>query len=286
LGDEAREIAPRIVRYLINDLQIDCLGLGEVTGDDLHLLKEQCNSASMSIVDGTDKKGKAQFDTGVLYNKSRLCLLDKPASIFNLYKGGTLKVANHARFGLPNSPTPLHLYVSHWPSRLRSEEGQQSRRTLGSLLKGDLDSVRLSETNPAIVLMGDYNDEPFNESLSDGLLATRERSVARHRSEFVYNPFWRHMGEFHPHSAGENRDGFCGTCHHSKNVDAPWKVFDQMFFSGFFLGSGDWHLNEERTSILRLPDELADEVRKTDGLFDHYPVISVIEQWSLGDPND
>jgi hypothetical protein len=273
---DTRKLAGQVIRSLVRDCGVDCLGLGEVSADDLKYFKEQCDVPSLEIYDGTDRTGRAKFDTGVLFNTLRLRKVDHFTHRSD-YGTRSLKVANRVSFELPNSTTHLHVFVSHWPSRVKGE-GETLRLEASSRLRTALDSLRTKALEPAIVLMGDYNDEPFDQSVETGLLATRDRGKVAKHPEYLYNPFWRHLGEMYPHLPGVKRDGFNGTCYYSGGIHTSWRLFDQILFSRFFLGNGDWHLNEELTRIVRMANGLDPKVLSGRGLFDHCPVISFIEQ--------
>jgi len=83
---------------------------------------------------------------------------------------------------LPDSDT-IHLFVNHWPSRRGGEAASAPRRNfVASVLRAKVDSIiQISQTDsqssephhlvtpsphhPLILIMGDFNDEPENESL-------------------------------------------------------------------------------------------------------------------------
>ena len=108
-------------------------------------------------------------------------------------------------------------------------------------------------------------------------MGTRDRHLARTKNGFLYNPFWRHIGEAEPHVSRKINDGSSGTCFYKSGLETRWRTFDQILFSSAFLGSGGWSLKEEETIILR-PDFLLDLIQSDDVLFDHLPVVSVLEK--------
>ena len=78
-------------------------------------------------------------------------------------------------------------------------------------LRQSLEKVHLANPNLYIVLMGDYNDDPFSPSLSEHLHATRDRELAIQDGAFLYNPFWRRLGESRSFPTSGNEVSICGT---------------------------------------------------------------------------
>lgn len=274
--DEQKSIAMEVINHLTKELEIDCLALGEVASTNLFDFKKQLNLKEYELFDGTQKKGRLQFDTGVLYRKESLCLLNNKNIICSPGRTNS-KVANRLDFMIIDDKTILTLFVSHWPSRLK-EDNQQIRNYMGKFLKNEIDNLtcEYGETAYAI-LMGDYNDEPFDPSLSEHLFASRDRGFVCKFPTFLYNPFWRYMGESLPHIPGESNKSYAGSCFYSGGRDTFWRTFDQIIFSSEFLRDGDWQLNEEYTKILDI-EPYCGSVSALKNIFDHFPVISFIEK--------
>jgi len=77
----------------------------------------------------------------------------------------------YAKGLLPNSDT-LHLFVNHWPSRYGGMlESEENRVFVASIVKKTVDSIFQANSDANIVLVGDFNDEPNNESLLKTLAA-------------------------------------------------------------------------------------------------------------------
>ncbi len=66
----------------------------------------------------------------------------------------------------------FHIFVNHWPSRIGGvEQTKAKRKKAAAVLKNKIDSVLESKPNARILVMGDMNDEPTNESLLEVLNA-------------------------------------------------------------------------------------------------------------------
>jgi len=70
----------------------------------------------------------------------------------------------------------LHIFMNHWKSRSGGvAETENKRMFSASTLQKQLDSLRTEDPDFRVLLMGDYNDEPTNRSISEGLRALNKR---------------------------------------------------------------------------------------------------------------
>lgn len=66
----------------------------------------------------------------------------------------------------------VHFFVNHWPSRRGGEESSQPRRiNAASTLRRQIDSLANVKDDLDVIIMGDFNDEPNNYSISNILSA-------------------------------------------------------------------------------------------------------------------
>ncbi|MCE5257199.1 MAG: endonuclease/exonuclease/phosphatase family protein [Spirochaetaceae bacterium] len=275
---DQRSIATEVIRYLTEDLTVDILALGEISSSDIAYLKDSVGLNEYGTYDGTLRIGKILFDTAVFYRTSKLGIPDSQEIVSN--RGGhKIKVANKLSFMPNNTKSPIYIFVSHWGSRLLGKEIEIDRRELGMRLRDKVSEARSSCEAPAhIILMGDYNDEPFDDSLAKHLLATRDRElVLKKPEELLYNPFWRHLGEMLPHTPGTTHKCCSGSCYYSNGRETHWHTFDQIIFSAAFIGDGEWQMSENHTFILRT-NPLNNCLCSGNDIFDHYPVFTVIER--------
>ena len=114
----------------------------------------------------------------------------------------------------------ITLFVNHWPSRRGGYLGSQPRRNwVASVLRGVVDSVQRITPAANILVMGDFNDEPENESLKVNLMARTDNSSCNPDS--LYNL----MGI-------RNKTRLEGTLKYQDQ----WSTFDQFIVSGALLG--------------------------------------------------
>jgi hypothetical protein len=283
-SDDQKRVAQAMVQLLFEQAHVGLLALGEITDDDLASLRGSCSSPTLSIYNGTLRDGRLQFDTGVIYDSARLTIIDDESLIMSV-GNKRHKVANLITFATTAEQTLLHVFVAHWPSRAFTEENIGARKDIAEQLKSAVNKIEEVFGNPSIIILGDFNDEPFDESLTERLCATRDREVVCNTNGFLYNPFWRLLGESEPFGLGMSFESVGGSCFYRNGTKTRWRTVDQILFSKAFLGDGAWHLNESATAILR-PDFLVSRLKDSQEIFDHLPVISLIERKIKGEPQN
>lgn len=271
-----RKAAFDLVRYFTDDLGFDLVALGEVSAADIAEVKDRCGS-EFSVFDGAGRIGRTAFDTCVLYRKNRLDLLGE-SEVAVLDGGSTLRVAQRLDFLLPDQQTKLHLFVSHWPSRLWCHENHADRDRLGVWLRDSVVKVLGDDHQGHAIVLGDFNDEPFAKSMQDQLLASRDRNLVARKKHLLYNPFWRHLGAASQHIPGQaSEDSHGGSYWYPSGRTTRWHTFDQIIFSSAFVGNSAWHIDEQATRVLDVP-AYTQLVTSRDSQFDHMPVVTVIEK--------
>jgi len=74
--------------------------------------------------------------------------------------------------GLVNNKDTVHVFVNHWPSRRGGTTQSESNRVLAAtVLKSKTDSILNINPLAYIVIVGDFNDEPSDKSITEILQA-------------------------------------------------------------------------------------------------------------------
>jgi endonuclease/exonuclease/phosphatase family metal-dependent hydrolase len=170
---------------------------------------------------------------------------------------------------VPSGDT-LSVYVCHFPSRLGGElESAHKRNFVAARLKQHVDSMMKIDCHANILIMGDFNDYPDNESMEKVLQASYPLTPFQPLS--LYNLM------FPLHKEG------IGTHKHS----GDWGALDQIIVSanllknktGLFTLSGGAHifdadfLSEDDVKFLgKQPYRTYVGMRYNGGFSDHYPV--------------
>jgi len=129
------------------------------------------------------------------------------------------------------------------------------------------------------VLVGDFNEEPFDEGVERYLLSSRDSGKVRRRKDLLYNPFWRHLSSFRPKGDSPGH-GDPGTHFYPKAPHSDWHTFDQLMVSSPLVsGRSGWRLNEDNTRVVQLP-LLPDGASIPSRCFDHLPIVGHLERSS------
>lgn len=118
--------------------------------------------------DSRDRRG---IDVAAIYRPDKFELLDYfyyPLK-FPFDTASRTRDILHVIGRLPNQDT-LHFFVNHWPSKFGGEfETQPKRMFAATFIRSKVDSILRVDSSANIVITGDFNDEPFEESMVTGL---------------------------------------------------------------------------------------------------------------------
>jgi len=276
--NEQKLYAQSMIDIFTQEINADFIALGEVSDNDISAITESCKLEGYNLFNGCVKAGRSHFDICALFRGDKFELLDNSSITAN--KGNRVhKIAQKLIFSIAGHDTPLHVFVSHWPSRLHRQQNHPERASYGIRLRYAIEELFVDYGNEAtLVLLGDYNDEPFDHSLSEHLMATRDRDLAMSKPHLLYNPFWRRLGHLAPYSHDSvDLRSSSGTYFYKSGDISRWKTFDQIIFSSKFLRGPNWRLNEQLTQILDIP-AYRELVMNPKQIFDHLPVMGVIEK--------
>ena len=86
----------------------------------------------------------------------------------------------------------MHFIVNHWPSRRGGEARSRPKRVAAAkLCKSIVDSLQTIDPYAKIIIMGDMNDDPFNESVKKVLQAQINKEDVEIKG--IFNPMMRMM---------------------------------------------------------------------------------------------
>lgn len=173
--------------------------------------------------------------------------------------------------GIMNGRDTLHFFVNHWPSRYSGLLETKPLRNEAAALLGNKVAVLFKDKNkPKIVILGDFNDNPSDESIT-GILKAKPLS-AEISAGGLYNlsATWK-----------TNESG-------TLKFQSQWFTFDQIIVSGTLLNaSTGLRTSEDNASINSSPFLLEEDEkygglkpRRTyygftynEGFSDHLPVL-------------
>jgi len=222
------------------------------------------------ITNSPDVRG---INVALLFQRDKFKLLDYRQYSIRFPYNTRKRTRNilHAT-GQVSSRDTLDVFVCHFPSRRGGEdESEPDRLYVASILKAKADSVMRIRQNACILIMGDFNDEPSNPSISQMLHAQPvSNNIVRQN---LYNLF----------ASFEKRKNTG-----SYKYQRQWNMLDQIIVSGNLLTgsrsikvlpqtasifSRDFMLIDDKTYGGKRPKKTYHGRKHEGGFSDHLPVL-------------
>jgi len=171
----------------------DILGVCEIENKNVikQLIKKlDLPSRSYKIAHDNSNDGRG-IDVAFVYDSKKF-ILTKQFSQWIMKRNATRDLFQ-ANFKIKNSKTEFVLIGNHWPARISGIYETEPYRILAgeSLSYFHERIVDVMGKNIPILVMGDFNDEPFNRSIMNYALATNNSSkLKRARKPKLYNLMW------------------------------------------------------------------------------------------------
>lgn len=185
----------RVVSEMGSDLTPDgpaLLGVAEVENRSVledFVRQEAIAGRNYRIVhyDSPDRRG---IDVALLYQPKYFQVLGSGARTLNLDQqdGDKLITRDVLHVSGLLDGQEVHVLVNHWPSRRGGEKATRPLRNAAAALNLALaDSIRQAYPDAGILVMGDLNDDPVNQSVAKFLKAKPKKNAVK-PGEF-YNPW-------------------------------------------------------------------------------------------------
>jgi predicted extracellular nuclease len=197
------------------------IGLAEI--ENQKVLEDLINTESLKTEDygivhknSPDRRG---IDVALLYKKQDFKILETEFIRINfpdyIEKDYTSRDILYAKGKLSNGEV-LHVFVNHWPSRRGGlKQSEPKRLFVAQHVKKAVDDILYKDPKALVVLMGDFNDEPNNSSITSVLGALPDDSAAL--EGLLYNCFY---------VQDQEKKG-------SYNYRGNWNMLDQIIVSGY-----------------------------------------------------
>lgn len=197
------------------------IGVSEI--ENINVLKDLVNNDKLKkynyqIIhkDSPDKRG---IDCALLYMPQFFKVTN-----YNLHHYPSEDTSFHTRDQLMVSGKfdgdPIHIIVNHWPSRSGGEKRSRPKRNkAGELARSIVDSIYRHDADAKILVMGDLNDDPTNQSVKKYLNSVyKPEDIQDHE---LYNPFYDFF-----------KKGIGSLAYHD-----TWNNFDQILISKALLNN-------------------------------------------------
>ncbi len=230
--DDRLEAKITHIRQVLTDIASpampDLIGFAEI--ENQQVLEMLVSSAGIGKIkygiihyDSPDERG---IDVAMLYNPATFKVISSEPLKVVLPDNDMTRDILYVK-GKLNSGEILHVFINHWPSRREGSEVSASKRMVAAnVLRTKIDAVQKLEKKPNILILGDFNDEPADNSITQGLKAlSPDQAITDNKLYSLLYPEYK-KGE--------------GSLFYK-----DWDLFDQVIVSGDLL----LHKSGLRTSV-------------------------------------
>lgn len=271
LGKKLSQLS-KVIRALNGGKGPDILGVCEVENKAVlgkltrKIAKDGGRKYQVAHADTSDNRG---IDVAFLYDPA--IASTSPGQMFQhwVVKRHATRELFQVNFAIGGQT--IVLIGNHWPARTEGQyESEPYRMTAGETLSYWVERVQQELGNEvAIVVLGDFNDEPFNRAVTEYALSTNDPNrVLNGSNPYLLNLMWPLL------ASG------AGTHFYA----SQWNMLDQVMVSrGIVNGKSGWKVQGdariEAIDIMSYPQKneprrfgIRPDERDTAGFSDHYPV--------------
>lgn len=274
----------QLTRHVIADIVVangtQLLALTEVRRIDvISLLPEPIRSKWETV---RDTSGETHdFDVALLVDRTSIAL-EQHEFVTQYHEGSRVRCGLICILRLRDDSLIVTV-VAHWKSDLGGhEQGQARRVSAAAALNNAIGKTLRDIGGPAHVLvLGDFNAEPYDAAFHALPTSRERRAVLRHRPKtqddlLLYNPSWRWLGETEPW-IGEELRSIAGTYNSGKHDAYAWRTFDQLLVSSSLLTTRGWFLREDLTGICCSPALVDSATGPITKPIDHLPIVGKLD---------
>jgi hypothetical protein len=170
-----------------------------------------------------DAVGKTRWDLGLVFRPDLLVCTDPGLAISRHNR----EIVCAARSVVARTADiEFRLYLLHWRSRLRGarDHREEAALALRTSIRRDL------ENDVPVVVLGDFNEEPFDAPLTRLNTSRDPRRVLRDRNTYLYNPSWCFAAPGHAEPWGA-----FGSFRRASGKTSQSYLYDQALTSAHFL---------------------------------------------------
>jgi predicted extracellular nuclease len=260
----------RVVKGMGDPKGLAMIGLAEV--ENSKVLKDLVNEPQIAArkykyvwYDGPDPRG---INVALIYDPVMFRLINsKPVSINIAGTGGKVVTRDALQATGVLSGDTVTVLVNHWPSRRGGDGASAPKRIIAANVnKNVAEGLWKKNSNATIIVMGDLNDNPDDESVTKTLGAVADKKLVAKK------------GFYNPYAAIYSNGG--GTEVYRKK----WNLYDQIIVSGSLVQCKN--LCFDKAEVFK-PDYIIDKYKGKEGepyrsfkgtywingYSDHFPVI-------------
>lgn len=219
-----------------------------------------------------DKRG---IDCALLYRKGQFRILKQDTIGIHFTWDKEFKTRDILYVqGLAGKKDTLNVFVNHWPSRRGGEEvSEKNRIFVAEQLKLAINTLQEKNPEAKIIIMGDFNDEPKNKSVTEALGAGNCKNTSDPKAlyNFMYDIQEQGLGSY--------------------NYRGNWNMLDNLIVSNSLFTSKkglstkhdagkifteEWICFKNKNGVL-IPNRTYAGPKYLGGYSDHFPVFFHME---------
>ncbi len=225
----------KVITDIANPALPDFIAFAEV--ENKQVLEMLTSSAKLSKTkysiihfESPDERG---IDVAAIYNPAAFKLISSEPLQVELPDNDRTRDILYVK-GKVKSGEILHVFINHWPSRREGTELSDHKRMVAAkVLRNKIDAIQKLDKSANILLMGDFNDEPSDKTIADGLNAQSPDMPINNSGLYslLYPEFKKGEGSL---------------------FYKDWDLFDQIIVSGNMLSrKKGLHTSVEQAEIFR-----------------------------------
>ncbi|HYV94181.1 MAG TPA: endonuclease/exonuclease/phosphatase family protein [Chitinophagales bacterium] len=269
----------KVIRAMKNGDGADVVGFAEIENkgvlEDL-IADPQLKKLNYGIAhhDSPDKRG---IDVAMIYKKNIFKVLGQKFFTVDVSKYEDKPTRDIVMVqGVIGKNDTLNIFLNHWPSRREGKEVSEPKRiAAATVLKRVVDSLQRINPWANILIMGDFNDNPTDKSVSEILKATNSinasSGIPLYDCDSKFDWKKGEGTEFYKGSWSRFIQIIVNSSLISKQVNMDGTFTDAHIFKP------DWLLKEDETSHQMIPHRTFEEGDSTIGFSDHLPVYIEIK---------
>jgi predicted extracellular nuclease len=211
---------------VINDMNYgngpDVIGICECENQNIleTFVNKHFQSKTFKIIysESSDERG---IDCGLIYRSDKLSYVSSQSYEVKQLRSSPTRLVLHAALRTKDGEN-IHFFVNHWPSRRDgATESEYKRIEAAKVLKRQVDELFEKNVNPKIIIMGDFNDEPVDQSVLKTLGAEPFKCDVDSKKNVKIPPKELYNISYNLFEKGYGTLSFRG----------DWNLFDQMIIS-------------------------------------------------------
>lgn len=262
----------RVITALGGWEPIEVLGVCEVENRSvlIDLIKETALAETNYQIIHHESPDNRGIDVALIYNADKIVVLNHRAVMVDFLEPDSRPTRDILHVEARFKKYDIHFFVNHWPSRYGGHLATIPKRNRAAdILRREVEKIYEDDPNANIVIMGDFNDHPNDESMLKHLYARPDTTQMRDTS--LFNMMYPKMG-----SEGTHK------------YQGKWGILDQFVVNGTLLRGknglqtspqdalifkADFLLTEDGTHVGKKVFRTYTGFKYSGGFSDHLPII-------------